>query len=165
MEFCRDYAATHTGIAGEQHPSRRDRRHFGFHSRTERCCLVQGLDRRRIDVPPDAEVNREAGCDAVVVLCKRGIVPVTQQSCIWGVLFERGCLAGYPVRKHIVRGRRRGSSKADRAKVQQIGPEHGLIESELTAKRERVFASNEADHVAQLIVVRARERPRIGRGR
>src|ERR1700685_1791739 len=81
------------------------------------------------------------------------------------VLFKRGDLAGHPVRHLISCACGCGSRKTYSAKVQQIGKKHRLIESELSTKEEGVFALGHVDHVAQLIVVRTRERTGVRRGR
>ena len=62
-------------------------------------------------------------------------------------------MAGDKVRNRIPRAGGRGGREGNVAIIIQIGKEHGLVESELTAKEKAVFSLGDADYVAQLIVV------------
>ena len=109
---------------------------------------VMGVDGRRIDVPPEPNVGRETGRDAVVILRKQRGVPRAQVRRIRRVLLKCAGLAGDKVRNRITRAGRRGGREGNVAIIIQIGFEHGLVESELTAKGKVVLALGHADYVA-----------------
>ena len=163
--FRGDDAAGDARIPREQQSLGGERRHCGLLSGNEGFCPVVSIDGRRIEVPTDSGVERKPRRRAEVVLHKTRHVPCAQVGCVGRVLLHRGGLPGHPIRSDIACGGGRGGGEADTGKVQQVGKEHGLVESKLTAHVEGMPASDPGNHVAQLIVVRAGDRSRIGCGR
>ncbi len=95
---------------------------------------VMGIDGRCIDVPAESKVGRETRRDAVVVLRKCRVVPSAEMRGIRRVLLKSAELAGHKVGQRNTRAGGRGGREGNLAIIIQIGKEHGLVESELTAK-------------------------------
>ena len=81
-ELRADDAATDAAVPREQNALRnnrsRTRNYSGLLTGNKRCRPVMSIDGRRIDVPPDSEIDRETGRDAIVILRKRCVVPRAQ---------------------------------------------------------------------------------------
>ena len=135
-------------VPREQRAVRSARSDSGLLAGNKRRRPVMGIDGRRIDVPPESEIGRETGRDAVVVLRKQRCVPRAEMRGIRRVLLKSAELAGHKVSKRNTRAGGRGGREGNLAIIIQIGKEHGLVESELTAEGQVVLALGQADHVA-----------------
>ena len=78
VELCTDDATANSVVSDEYLALWRSRSNGGLLAWNKRRCPVMGIDGRRIDVPPEPEISRETGRDAIVVLRKQRVVPCAQ---------------------------------------------------------------------------------------
>src|SRR5579863_4683231 len=99
------------------------------------------------------------GQDVIVVLQVESRVPVAEQTVVRCVLLHRVDLTDDEVRQGIPgRTRKADGTESEASEILEIAVKDVLLEGELTAKVDAVFALGDTDQIAEGVRVRVRNR-------